>query len=310
MEIEELYQARKSEKIHSNGDKDKARNNKKAFKLTPRYDSYTQFNTKRDEIIKEILNSKLIKSLWKVDNYQDTKNVDKSKYCTFHQKHGHTTDECVIAKDLLERLAWYNFKLALNPSARPIAQKKRNLGTEKKQASLEETKNLINAGFIQEIRFTTWLANVVMVKKHNGYKTLSFMDAYSGYNHILMHPSDENKIAFIIEYGNYCYKVMPFGLKNAGATYQRLMDKVFANQIGRNMEVYVDDMVAKTKLSNKHVDDLTEIFNQIRRYNMQLNPEKCAFGVQGGKFLGFLLTNRGMEANPDNCRAVLDITSP
>ncbi|XP_057740322.1 uncharacterized protein LOC130957483 [Arachis stenosperma] len=85
---------------------------------------------------------------------------------------------------------------------------------------------------------------------------------------------------------------MPFGLKNAGATYQRLMDKVFANQIGRNIEVYVDDMVAKTKTGNNHLDDLAKIFGQLRTYNMRLNPEKYAFGVQSGKFLGFLLTSR------------------
>ncbi|XP_025685026.1 uncharacterized protein [Arachis hypogaea] len=121
------------------------------------------------------------------------------------------------------------------------------------------------------------------------------MDAYSGYNQIQMHPFDQNKTAFITEYGNYCYKVMPFGLKNAGATYQRLMDKIFAKQIGRNIEVYVDDMVAKTKIGNNHLDNLTEIFGQLRKYNMRLNLEKCAFGVQSGKFLGFMLTSRGIE---------------
>ncbi|XP_057740309.1 uncharacterized protein LOC130957469 [Arachis stenosperma] len=88
-------------------------------------------------------------------------------------------------------------------------------------------------------------------------------------------------MAFITEFGNYCYKVMPFGLKNEGAIYQRLMDKVFAKQIGRNIEVYVDDMVAKTQLRKDHIDDLSEIFEQIQHYNMHLNPEKCAFAVQG-----------------------------
>ncbi|XP_072087132.1 uncharacterized protein [Arachis hypogaea] len=120
-------------------------------------------------------------------------------------------------------------------------------------------------------------------------------DAYSGYNQIQMHPSDQNKTAFITEYGNYCYKLMPFGLKNAGATYQCLMDKVFAKQIGRNIEVYVDDMVTKIKIGNNHLDDLTEIFGQLRKYNMRLNPEKCAFEVQSGKFLGFMLTSRSIE---------------
>ncbi|XP_016185024.1 uncharacterized protein LOC107626644 [Arachis ipaensis] len=104
IDIEELRQARKSEKTYYRGE-DKAPSNKKNFKLTPRFDSYTQFNTKRENIIKEILNSKLIKPPRKAGTYQDTKNMDKSKYCAFHQKHGHTTDDCVVAKDLLERLA-------------------------------------------------------------------------------------------------------------------------------------------------------------------------------------------------------------
>ncbi|XP_025678326.1 uncharacterized protein [Arachis hypogaea] len=103
---------------------------------------------------------------------------------------------------------------------------------------------------------------------------------------------------------------MPFGLKNAGATYQRLMDKVFRHQIGRNIEIYVDNMVAKTTQEKSHCDDLREVFEQIRVYNMRLNPEKCAFGVQGGKFLGFMLTSRGIEANPEKCEAILNMASP
>ncbi|XP_015965562.1 uncharacterized protein LOC107489321 [Arachis duranensis] len=678
IDIEELRQARKSERPLPK-DEERACDTKKGFKPVPRYESYTQFNTKRDDIIKEILNSKLIKPPRKAGNYPEPKNIDKSKYCTFHQKHGHTTDECIIAKDLLERLArqghldkfiaghmqkrmvpnseqpstgqsskekdktpaqprgvincisggyagggstssarkrtyramlvvddldhssepvpdipeltfhptdvntkhtnyddpvvvsiqlgdlivrkalldpgssadvlffatfqkmklstnilqpysgdlvgfsgervpvlgsaWlqttlgeqplsrtqdiqylvvdcfspynvilgrpfldkfaaivstyhlcvkfpvqdnrvatihgdlqearqcYNIslkplrrntetrinsiqseqpimteldpradfqerpmpneelqkvaltddpskftfigtsmddearikitnflrantdlfawtsgnmpgispsvithKLAVSPAARPVSQKKRNLGAEKRSASMTEVNKLLEAKFIREIRFTTWLANIVMVKKNNGkwrmcvdftdlnkacpkdafplpcidtlvdnscgYDTLSFMDAYSGYNQILMHPSDQEKTAFITEYGNYCYNVIPFGLKNAGATYQRLMNRIFEKQIGRNIEVYVDDMVAKTKVGQSHTEDLEEIFAQIRRYNLRLNPEKCAFSVKGGKFLGFMLTSRGIEANPEKCQAILDMRSP
>nr|KYP44258.1 Retrovirus-related Pol polyprotein from transposon 17.6 [Cajanus cajan] len=121
---------------------------------------------------------------------------------------------------------------------------------------------------------------------------------------------DEEYTDFITEQANYCYHVMPFGLKNAGATYQRLMDKVFSEQIGRNLEVYVDDMVIKTKSATNHVRDLEEILQQIRKYNMRLNPEKCVFGVQGGKFLGFMLTCRGIEANSDKCQALINMRSP
>ena len=109
---------------------------------------------------------------------------------------------------------------------------------------------------------------------------------------------------------NYCYKVMPFGLKNAGATHQRLMNKVFKEQIGRNMEVYVDDMIVKSCVVDEHLKDLEEVFVKIRKYNLRLNPEKCVFGVRGGKLLGFMLTNRGIEANLDKCEAILNMRSP
>nr|KYP73705.1 Transposon Ty3-I Gag-Pol polyprotein [Cajanus cajan] len=119
-----------------------------------------------------------------------------------------------------------------------------------------------------------------LVDGASGHKVLTFLDAYSGYNQIPMHLRDEEKTAFITDSANYCYQVMPFGLKNAGATYQRLMNQVFRHQLGRNMEVYVDDMVVKSGDLTKHVADLSEVFQQLRRYDMRLNPEKCVFGYQ------------------------------
>nr|KYP60295.1 Retrovirus-related Pol polyprotein from transposon 17.6 [Cajanus cajan] len=89
-----------------------------------------------------------------------------------------------------------------------------------------------------------------------------------------MHPADKEKTTFITENANFCYKVMPFGLKNAEATYQRLMDKVFQGQIGRNIEIYVDDMVLKSNSLADHIADLAEIFGELRKHNMRLNPEK------------------------------------
>ena len=92
---------------------------------------------------------------------------------------------------------------------------------------------------------------------------------------------------------------MPFGLKNTGATYQRLVNHMFRPQIGRNVEVYVDDMLVKSVDEGSHLDDLQETFETLRRYKMKLNPSKCAFGVSSGKFLGFMVSQRGIEANPD-----------
>ena len=109
---------------------------------------------------------------------------------------------------------------------------------------------------------------------------------------------------------NYCYKVMPFGLKNAGATYQRLMNKVFPELIGCLMEVYIDDMLVKTEEEGTLLSDLEVVFGRLRQHNMRLNPHKCAFLVAAGKFLGFMLTHQGIEANPDKCQAILEMKSP
>ena len=95
---------------------------------------------------------------------------------------------------------------------------------------------------------------------------------------------------FVNSQGLFCYKVMSFSLKNAGATYQRLMNKIFSHQIGRNVQVYVDDMLVKSQLENDHLDDLKETFDTFRSYNMKLNPSKCIFGVTAGKFLGFMVS--------------------
>ena len=105
-----------------------------------------------------------------------------------------------------------------------------------------------------------------------------------------MAPEDEERTAFITERGLYCYKVMPFGLKNTGATYQRLVNKIFQDQIGRNMEVYVDDMLVKSIEAEEHIKDLQEAFGTLKKHRMKLNPTKCAFGVASGKFLGFMVT--------------------
>ncbi|XP_061351831.1 uncharacterized protein LOC133296787 [Gastrolobium bilobum] len=149
-----------------------------------------------------------------------------------------------------------------------------------------------------------------LVDNSSGFQLLSFMDAYSGYNQIPLHPDDHEKTAFITNKGNFCYNVMPFGLKNAGATYQRMMNRIFQGQIGRNLEVYIDDMIVKSLHMSAHITDLKETFEQLRARRIELNPTKCAFGVPAGKFLGFMLTNRGIEVNPDKCRAVLEMKQP
>ncbi|RDY07703.1 hypothetical protein CR513_08149, partial [Mucuna pruriens] len=235
-------------------------------------------------------------------------------------------------------------QLSVAQGAKLVAQKRRKQGEEKRKAIREETTKLLTAGFIREVQYPSWLANVVMVRKANGrwrmctdytnlnkacpkdsyplpsidrlvngvsgYALLSFMDAYSGYNQIWMHPQDEEKIAFITDTCTFYYRVISFGLKNAGAMYQRLMDKVFKEVLGVDLEVYVDDMVIKSTKVSEHCQALRRVFAILRKHQLWLNPEKCSFGVHAGKFLGFMLIERGIEANPDKCRAVINMRSP
>ena len=235
-------------------------------------------------------------------------------------------------------------RLNTNPSFKPVKQKRRSFAPERQNAINEEIGKLLQAGAIREVEYPEWLANVVLVKKENGkwrlcidftninkacpkdsfplpridlivdatagHELLSFMDAFSGYNQISMDLDDQEKTSFVTAQGTYCYRVMPFRLKNAGVTYQRLVNRMFQKQIGATMKVYVDNMLVKSTTTNLHITHLSEAFQILRNYNMKLNPAKCAFDVSDGKFLGFIVNHGGIEANPDKIKAVLDMPSP
>ena len=143
-----------------------------------------------------------------------------------------------------------------------------------------------------------------------GHKLLSFMDAFSRYNQILMDEDDQEKTLFVTSQGLYCYNIMPFGLENAGATYQRLVNRMFSHQIGRNVEVFVDDMLVKRKDEANHLEDLKETFSTLCKYNMKLNLAKCVFAIASGKFLGFMVSQQGIEENPDKFKAIIEVKSP
>ena len=149
-----------------------------------------------------------------------------------------------------------------------------------------------------------------MVDSTARLQLLSFMDAFSGYNQIRMEDADQEKTFFDTSQGLFCYKVMSFGLKNAGATYQRLMNKMFARQIGRNVQVYVDNMLVKSLRKDNNLGDLQETFNTLREYNMKLNPNKCVFRVIVGKFLGFMVSQWGIKVNPEKIRAIMELAPP
>ncbi|KAJ9560504.1 hypothetical protein OSB04_005664 [Centaurea solstitialis] len=235
-------------------------------------------------------------------------------------------------------------KLNVDPTFKPVKQKRRKFAPERNKVINEEVENLLKTRKIREVKYPDWLANVVVVQKKNGkwrvcidftdlnkacpkdpfplphidamvdatagHELLTFMDAYSGYNQILMHKNDQEKTAFMTDKGIYCYKVMPFGLKNAGSTYQRLVNRMFKDHLGRTMEVYIDDMLVKSERSQDHIQHLKQSFDILREYKMKLNPTKCSFGVRAGKFLGYMVTRRGIEASPEQIKAILEIQSP
>ena len=189
-------------------------------------------------------------------------------------------------------------RLQVDPDHPPVKQKRRKIAPERNKAVNEEVQKLLDIGSVREVHYPDWLANVVVVRKKNGkwrvcidftdlnkacpkdsfplphidmlvdattgHELLSFMDAFSGYNQILMHPDNQEKTTFITERGIFCYKVMPLGLKNAGATYQRLVNKMFADYLGDRMEVYIDDMLVKSLLAEQHLDHLSQAFEVLQ----------------------------------------------
>ncbi|GJU59750.1 reverse transcriptase domain-containing protein [Tanacetum coccineum] len=190
----------------------------------------------------------------------------------------------------------------------------------KSQVVTKEVAEWLKAGIVRPVKYPTWISNPVLVKKTDGswrmcihFKNINsacpkdyyplpeidnkieavmgfplkcFLDAYKGYHQVQMAEEDKEKSAFYTDQGTYCYTKMPFGLKNAGATFQRLVDEAFQSQIGKKLEVYIDDMVVKIKSEREMLADIAETFDNLRRINMKLNPKKCSFGVTEGKFLG------------------------
>ncbi|XP_073129182.1 uncharacterized protein [Henckelia pumila] len=201
-------------------------------------------------------------------------------------------------------------RLNIFAGAKQVKQKKRHFGPEKDKVIKKEVNELLKACHIREVQFPTWLSNVVLVPKSSGHQYLCFMNAYQGYHQISLAEEDQDKVSFTTSHETFCYRVIPFGLKNTGATYQRLMDRVFASQIGRNVEVYVDDILVKSQDDAGLMTDLRETFATLRSYGIKLNPEKCVFGVRGGKFLGYMVTERGIEANPEKVQTIRSMSHP
>ena len=226
----------------------------------------------------------------------------------------------------------------------PSVTSKKQPSNEHVEAIKSKVFKLKQVRALKEVFYPQWLANTVVVKKKTGkwhvcvdftdlnkacpkdpfpmpridqlvdatigHSRMSFLDAFQGYHQIPLAMDDQEKTAFVTPVGNYHYKVMPFGLKNAGSTYQRMMTKMFEPQLGKNVEVYIDDMVVKSKLVSEHLADLSNIFEILRRHKLRLNASKYSFGVGSGKFLGYMVTHRGIEVNPDQNRAINSLQPP
>ena len=154
----------------------------------------------------------------------------------------------------------------------------------------------------------------VLVDNTAQHKVLSFIDGFFGYNQIKIAPEDMEKITFVTQWGTFCYKVMSFGLKNAGATYQRAMVDLFHDMIHHEIEVYVDDMIARSQTEEEHIEHLEKLFARLKEYKLRLNPSKCTFRVRSGKLLGFIVSNKGIEVDPAkvvcHIKGVQDQTEP
>jgi len=226
----------------------------------------------------------------------------------------------------------------------PVKQKLRPMKPEMSLKIKEEVKKQFDAGFLAVAKYPQWVANIVPVPKKDGkvrmcvdyrdlnqaspkdnfplphidilvdntarFSLFSFMDGFSGYNQIKMAPKDMEKTTFITLWGTFCYKVMPFGLKNAGATYQRAMVTLFHGMMHREIEVYVDDMIAKFELENDHIVNLRKLFERLRKFKLRLNPAKCTFGVKSRKLLGFIVSEKGIEVDPYKVRAIMEMSAP
>jgi hypothetical protein len=203
---------------------------------------------------------------------------------------------------------------------------------------------LLEARFIEPIAYPTWLANVVMVQKKSGKwrmctdftslnkacpkdnfplpqidkivdsatscEVMSLLDCFSGYHQIYMKEEDKAITSFITPFGTYCFVRMPEGLKNVGSTFSRLTKEVLKNKVGHTIFTYVDDIVVASKSMENHLSDLAETFANMHEARLRLNPEKCIFGIRQGKILCYLVSHRGIEANPTKIQAIMDMAPP
>nr|GEV47406.1 reverse transcriptase domain-containing protein [Tanacetum cinerariifolium] len=234
---------------------------------------------------------------------------------------------CVIAEH----------ELKTYPHIEPRVKRKQSIAPDRRKVVKEDVVEWLKVRIVRKVRYPTWVANPVLDKKLDGswrmcvnfkdlnkaypkdlypipeidwkiesllgFKYKFFLDAYKGYHQIQMKKKDEEKTTFHTNGGVLCNTKMPFGLKNAGAIYQRLVDTIFEGQMGRNLKAYVDDMVIKSKAELEMIKDVEETLLTLKKVNMKLNPKKCSFRMEEGKFLGYIVTSEGIRSNLEKAKA-------
>ena len=150
----------------------------------------------------------------------------------------------------------------------------------------------------------------LLIDNTTGYEILSFMDKFLGYNQIQLAEEDQDKTSSTTLWGTYYYVVIPFNLKNAGATYQCAMMAIFHNMIHIDVEVYVDDILVKSRTRAEHPRALARILQRSREHSLKMNPKKCVFGVSSDKLLGFIVSKRGIEIDPNKAKVIAEMPPP
>ena len=234
--------------------------------------------------------------------------------------------------------------LVVEKGAILVKQKPRKIPFQVSLLVKKEIEKLLEVGFIRPIDYSEWMANVVSMKKPTSeirvctdfrylnkscskddfplpnidmiieslasYAMLSFMDGFSRYNQIKIKESDQHKTTFRTPWGNFCYKGMPFGLKNVGATYQRAMTTMFYDFIHKIVEVYVDDILIKSKNKEDHIKDVKTTFERMKQYKLRIKPQKCVFEISSRKLLGHIISRRGVEVDSKKIKAITKMSSP
>jgi hypothetical protein len=234
--------------------------------------------------------------------------------------------------------------IPMKPQTLPFQQKLRKMHPKLEPTVQKELNKILSAKIIFPVRHTQWVSNLVPVRKKNGEirlcvdfrnlnkasdkdnypvppmeqilqqvsgsERLSLLDGFSGYNQVLMSPSDQLKTTFRTPWGTYAYRKMPFGLINAGATFQRTMDISFRGLINHSVVVYLDDVTVYSKNKNDHLTHLRAVLLRCRKYDISLNPKKSIFTVEQGKLLGFIVSSDGMIIDPERTQVIAKLLPP